>query len=119
MVHKCTGILIHFCILRREKQVARLVAVASLIMLVFLAQAKVVDAFDSYHPTAESTHEEITKEALKDQGFSSDAIEYIEDFNTNQDWAEYWDKSKYKPEHHFDRPPGKTDADAFKDGPDT
>jgi len=97
-------------------QVARLVAVTSLITLLFLAQAEVVDAFDSYHPTAESTHEKITEEALKDQGFSSDAIEYIEDFNTYQDWSEWQDKSKYRPEHHFDRPPGKSHADAFKDG---
>jgi hypothetical protein len=97
-------------------QMVRLIGIASLIMLLFLAQAEVVDAFNSYHPTAESTHEEITEEALKDQGFSKDAIEYMEDFNTYQDWSEWRDKSKYRPEHHFDRPPGKSHADAFKDG---
>ena len=88
-------------------------------------------AFDSRGPNiggislGESIHEEITEKALKEKGFSHSVIEKIEDANTDVDWDEtsfsLWKfklvvNEKYRPYHHFDRLPGITHKQAFRDG---
>lgn len=73
----------------------------------------------------ESEHEIITQEGLKGTGLEA-ITERIEDHVTDADWDEtnkdplssnfLRPNESYRPEHHFDRPPGVSHADAFMNG---